>query len=192
MKSNVNIEQIATLAGYSKSTISKALNGSPEISRTTRRSILEIAKKYNYKPNNAAKSLKLRKANSIGLIIPEFSNVYCANLMEGISDEATRKGNRLVVYQSKNKVALKNKITGLLFDGSIDGLIIVTDERFAEKCEINFIEKVMNDALPSVKLDCSIFPERNASPLVTKTMGKEIVSELFEKINEQDKCFSIS
>lgn len=182
MNSEIDIKQIAYISGYSKSTVSKALNSSSEISENTKCKIKEIAKKYNYKPNNSAKSLKLKRTNTIGLIVPEFSNMYCANIMEGVSDEATRNGYKMVVYQSKNKLAIKNKITSLLFDGSIDGLIMVTDERFAEKCEINCVQKVLEGPLPCVKMDFSIFPERNASPLVTKIMGKKIFTELFQKI----------
>lgn len=182
MKSEINLKQIAYLSGYSKSTVSKALNGSNEISVKTKDRIGKIADEYNYRPNNSARSLKSKKANTIGLIVPEFCNVHCANIMEGVGEEATRRSCKLVVYQSKNKLALKNKIVSLLFDGSIDGLILITDERFAEKCEINFIKKVMEGPLPSIKMDFSIFPERNASPLVAQTMGKEIATNLFKKI----------
>lgn len=182
MKSEINLKQIAYLSGYSKSTVSKALNNSREISEPARTKIKKIADNYNYKPNYSAKSLKLKKTNTIGLIVPEFSNMHCANIMEGVSDEATRRGCKLVVHQSRNKLALKNKIASLLFDGSIDGLIMITDERFAENCEKDFVQKVMDGPLPSIKMDFSIFPERNASPLVTKTMGKEIVVDLFNKI----------
>lgn len=180
MKSEINIKQIAYLSGYSKSTVSKALNGSVEISENAKYKIRNIAEQYNYKPNNSAKSLKSKKTNTIGLIVPEFSNMHCANIMEGVGDEATSKGYKLVIYQSKNKLALKNRIVDILFDGSIDGLILITDERFAERCEINFIKKILDGPLPSVKMDFSIFPERNASPLVSKTMGKEILTKLFE------------
>ena len=182
MKSGITIAEIASIAGYSKSTVSKALNGSREISQKARRAIEIVAEEYQYKPNSSAKSLKLRRTNTIGLIIPEFCNVHCANIMEGVGDEATRKGYKMVVYQSKNKLALKNKITSLLFDGSIDGLIMITDGRFAKKCEVDFIDKVMESSLPSIKIDFSIFPERNASPLVAQTMGKEMALELIQKI----------
>lgn len=182
MNSQITINQIAFLSGYSKSTVSKALNGSKEIGETATQKIKGIAEQYNYKPNYSAKSLKSKRTNTIGLIVPEFSNIHCANIMEGVGDEATRKGYKLVVYQSKNRLALKNKIVTLLFDGSLDGLIMVCDERFAEKCEMDFVEKVLKGSLPSIKVNFSIFPERNASPLVTKTMGKEIVTELFKRM----------
>lgn len=182
MKSEINIKQIAYLTGYAKSTVSKALNGSTEISDKTKNKIEEIAEKYNYKPHRAARSLKLKKTNTIGLIVPEFSNRYCANIMDGISELATKRGYKLVVYQSKNKIAAKSKIVGLLFDGSIDGLILITDERFAERCEINFVKKVSESPLPSIKFDFSIFHEKNTSPLITQTIGKEILDELLKKI----------
>ncbi|MGB3149034.1 MAG: LacI family DNA-binding transcriptional regulator, partial [Maribacter sp.] len=126
MKSQINIKQIAYLSGYSKSTVSKALNDSKEISELAKNRIRKVAQQYDYKPNNSAKSLKSHRTNAIGLIVPEFSNEHCAHIMEGVGDEATVKGYKLVVYQSKNKIAAKNKIVDLLFDGSIDGLILIT------------------------------------------------------------------
>ncbi|MFS4468651.1 LacI family DNA-binding transcriptional regulator [Maribacter sp. 2210JD10-5] len=187
MKSEINIKQIAYLCGCSIGTVSKALNNSSEISEETKNKIKKIATTYNYKPNNTAKALKSNKTGIIGLIVPEFSNVHCANIMEGIGDEATEKGYKLVIYQSKNRLAAKNKITSLLFDGSIDGLIMTTDERFAEKCEKDFIKKVLEGPLPSVKMDFSLFPEKDTSPLVSKTMGKEIFLELLQLIESSKK-----
>lgn len=178
MRSKININQIAYLSGYSKSTVSKALNDSEEISEKAKLRIRKIADSYNYKPNFSAKALKSKRTNTIGLIVPEFSKIHYASIMEGIEEEATRRGYNLVVRQSKNNLSRKKRIMYMLFDGSIDGLIMITDERFAPKCEIDYINKVLDNPLPSIKIDFSNCLGRNGARTQTKAMGKEMFADL--------------
>lgn len=182
MKSEINIKQIAYLSGYSKSTVSKALNNSREVSEKTKRKIQKIADAYNYKPNSSAKALKSKKAHTIGLIIPEFSKTQYAHLMEGIEEEAVRKKYRLAVYQSKNNLWQKRRSIRMFFDGSIDGLIIVTNERFASSCEIDYVNQILEDSLPSIKINFSDWLHNNGSPNTTKNMGKEVFKKLVKML----------
>ena len=71
MKQTVTLKQIANEIGVSISTVSKALRNSVEIGAETKLKIKAYAKLYNYRPNNIALSLKNRKTNTIGVIIPE-------------------------------------------------------------------------------------------------------------------------
>ncbi|WP_082433457.1 LacI family DNA-binding transcriptional regulator [Flagellimonas eckloniae] len=182
MKSEINISQISYLSGYSKSTVSKAINNSKEISENTKLKIRKIAKEYGYKPNFSAKALKSKKTNSIGLIVPNFSKIFCAFIMEGIEEAAVKKGYKLVVYQSKNDLLNRKKVVKTLFDGSIDGLILITNERFAPQCEIDYVNKVVEDTLPTVKVDFSNCPEENGTPNQIKSRGGKIFEDLAKVI----------
>ena len=70
MKSKATLKQIAKELHVSVSTVSKALNDSPEISEQTKAKIQEYAKLKNYKPNVIGLNLKNRKTKTIGVIIP--------------------------------------------------------------------------------------------------------------------------
>ena len=71
MKRKITLKQIARELDVSISTVSKALRNSAEISDDTKQKVQAFAKLYNYRPNNIALSLKNRKTNTIGIIIPE-------------------------------------------------------------------------------------------------------------------------
>ncbi|MEO9512481.1 MAG: LacI family DNA-binding transcriptional regulator [Flavobacteriaceae bacterium] len=182
MKSEINIDQISYLSGYSKSTVSKAINGSKEISKETKLKIKKIAKEYGYKPNFSAKALKSKKTNSIGLIVPNFSKTFCAFIMEGVEEAAIKKGYKLVVCQSKNDLLHRKKMVKAMFDGSIDGLILITNERFAPQHEIDYVNKVVEDTLPIIKVDSSNCPEENGTPFQIKTRGEKIFQDLAKVI----------
>ena len=73
----LTIKRIAELANVSTATVSKVLNGKDKnISEATRRRILEIVERENYRPNRIAKGLKLKKTNTIGLIVPDIKNLF--------------------------------------------------------------------------------------------------------------------
>jgi len=178
MKSEINIKQIAYLSGYSKSTVSKALNNSKEVSERTKKMIRKIADDYHYKPNSSAKALKSKKSNTIGLIVPEFTKTHYAHLMGGIEEEAVREKYRLAVYQSKNNLRQKEKAVRMFFDGSVDGLIIVTNERFASEGEIDYVNQILEDPLPSIKINLSNELYSTDSPEAAKVMGKQVFKKL--------------
>ncbi|BDG36131.1 LacI family DNA-binding transcriptional regulator [Saccharococcus caldoxylosilyticus] len=69
----VTIKDIAKLANVSHTTVSRALNGSPNIKPDTKKKILEIAARLNYTPNYTAKSLVLQKSYTIGLFFTSIS-----------------------------------------------------------------------------------------------------------------------
>jgi LacI family transcriptional regulator len=75
MKVKATLKQIAKELNVSVSTVSKALNDSPEISDQTKIKIKEYAKLKNYKPNVIGLNLKNRKTKTIGVIIPNILNL---------------------------------------------------------------------------------------------------------------------
>ena len=81
MKSKATLKQIAKELGVSVSTVSKALNGSPEISEPTKQRVQEYAKLKNYKPNVIGLNLKNRKTKTIGVIIPNILNSFFAKFI---------------------------------------------------------------------------------------------------------------
>jgi len=76
MKSKATLKQIAKELGVSVSTVSKALNDSPEISEPTKLRVQEYAKLKNYKPNVIGLNLKNRSTRTIGVIIPNILNSF--------------------------------------------------------------------------------------------------------------------
>jgi len=99
---NMNIEQIAKLAGVSKTTVSRVMNNKPDVNPETKKKVLETIKQYKYQPNAFAKAISLQKSNNIGLIIPYeadyiFANQFYVEVLRGVSTELEKEGFNLQI-----------------------------------------------------------------------------------------------
>ncbi len=99
-----NIRGIAKHLGLSVSTVSKALNGYEGVSETTRERIIQVARKYNYYPSRAARSLRRNKTEKIGLVLytqtplSNRSSEYYFEVIRGAATASESKGYNLVLY----------------------------------------------------------------------------------------------
>ena len=84
------LEQIAELAGVSRATVSRVINGGPYIRTEVRERVMRVIAEHNFHPNAVARSLARRRTNAIGLLIPEpvarlFNDAYFPPLAEGVA-----------------------------------------------------------------------------------------------------------
>jgi LacI family transcriptional regulator len=73
---NVTLKDMAIILELSISTVSKALNGSPEISDATKGKVNEVAKSLNYKPNIIATALRNKRSLILGVILPDLKDAF--------------------------------------------------------------------------------------------------------------------
>ena len=124
----VNLKGLAEHLGLSPATISLVLNDAPgakSISVTTRQRVLEAAKKFNYRPNPIARSLRMRHSYTVGVIVPEFSEGYFTMLMNGIEEYLLQSGYLHFVVSHQGKKDLIDEYPGLLTQRSVDGFLLV-------------------------------------------------------------------
>lgn len=93
----VTIKDIATVAGVSYSTVSKALNNSPLVQVKTKRKIIKLAQEMGYKPNFAARSLVSNQTMIIGLIWPTIDRIVLSTLVTKISNEIKKTPYSMVL-----------------------------------------------------------------------------------------------
>jgi LacI family transcriptional regulator len=120
------IKDIAQEAQVSRATVSLALNGKPGVAPETRRRILEIAKRLSYQPNASAKGLALQKTETLGIIVPDISSPFYAELVRGVEEEASSKGYHLILCTTAGKLSREEVYLRLLGERRIDGMILVT------------------------------------------------------------------
>jgi LacI family transcriptional regulator len=88
----VNLKQLSQLLGLSQTTVSRALNGYPEVAEATRRRVVEAARHHGYRPNPSARRLATGKAGMIGSVIPTGSSVdidpHFIEFLAGLGDFA--------------------------------------------------------------------------------------------------------
>lgn len=125
MKFNsITIVDIAKALGVSKSTVSRALQDSFDISAATKEKILTYARENHYEPNLSAKGLQQRKTFTIGVLVPELKNNFFAQVIEGIDEVVYKKGYQIVIAQSYEQMEREVEAANHLANRSIDGLIV--------------------------------------------------------------------
>ncbi|HEY0047249.1 MAG TPA: LacI family DNA-binding transcriptional regulator [Flavobacterium sp.] len=153
MKERATLKQIASELNVSVSTVSKALNGSPEISEATKIKIKEYAKLRNYKPNVIGLNLKSRKTKTIGVIIPNILNPFFAKVFSGIEKAAEERGYNVLTCISNESLEKERNTLDLLSNGTIDGFILAISEEAQKVGAFGHIKKIITEGTPVVMFD---------------------------------------
>jgi len=118
------IIDIAKSIGVSNSTVSRALHGHADISPETRQAVLDMAAQLDYQPNQLAYNLVKSRTNTIGMIVPEFTNSFFPNVIIGAHEVLTEAGYNLTIMQSNESYAVEVSNTKAMLANRIDGLLI--------------------------------------------------------------------
>lgn len=120
------IKDVAKLAGVSISTVSRVMNNSKPVSPEARQKVLDAITKLDFKPNELARSLVMRKSNLVGVIVEDIGIEYMAQLIRGI-EEIGRVYKYDILLQSSygDENALNNSID-FLATKQVEGFIIIT------------------------------------------------------------------
>lgn len=153
MKVKATLKQIAKELNVSVSTVSKALNDSPEISEQTKIRIKEYAKLKNYRPNIIGLNLKNRKTKTIGVIIPNILNSFYAKVFSGIEKVADEKGYNVITCISNESIEKEINTLEMLSNGTIDGFILSISEEAQKRDEFNHFTEIINEGIPIVMFD---------------------------------------
>jgi LacI family transcriptional regulator len=121
----MNIRDIARIAGVSVSTVSLVLNEKAGVKDETRIKVLSIAEKLDYVPSSIARSLVTKKTKSIGVIVPDISEVFYGALARIIQDSLSEEGYSMILCNSDNKSAKESMYLGFLKEKGVDGIIMV-------------------------------------------------------------------
>lgn len=118
------ILDIARELGISKSTVSRALTGSPNILPETRQRILETAQRLDYQPNLLAQSLIRSETHLLGVVIPDIEKPFYARIVSGIQHMASQTGYRVIITQSNESPEVEVQNVQALMLSRVDGLLI--------------------------------------------------------------------
>jgi LacI family transcriptional regulator len=116
---------VARVAGVSHGTVSKALNGSDEVSGETRSKIAAAAQRLGYRPNSIARSLKNQRTHTIGVVTNDSDGIFSTAMARGVAELASERGFGVFVCNSFGRVAKERQHLELLLDKQVDGIILV-------------------------------------------------------------------
>lgn len=123
MKKTITLKDIAKSLHLSVSTVSRALNNNPDISKETRNLVQDYAKKKKYNPNNWAKLLKSNESRIIGVIVPELANHFFSSVLSGIEEVAEKHNYNVLICQSHENYAKEIKNVETLIKTQVSGII---------------------------------------------------------------------
>jgi LacI family transcriptional regulator len=142
--------------GLSITTVSRVLNGKAKryrIRAETQERVLQAAREYNYVPNKLARGLKMSRTDTLGLIIPDISNPFFADIAQSIEKEARLQGYSLILGDSGDDQMVETDLIRLLLSHKVDGIIIAP-----VGIDYRQITQTYNSGMPLVVID-RCFPE---------------------------------
>lgn len=124
----VELKELARHLGTSQTTVSRVLNGSAKqyrISEETQKRVLEAAAKMNYRANALARSLRSKRSNTVGVMVPEISEGYSTAVLGGIEDVLLLSGFFYFVVSHRHRADLLREYPSLLLSRAVEGIIAI-------------------------------------------------------------------
>ncbi|MBN2072863.1 MAG: LacI family DNA-binding transcriptional regulator [Actinobacteria bacterium] len=147
----ITIKHIAREAGFSFSTVAKALRNDPVVRLDTRQKILDAARKLNYYPNLMAKTLRSRKSKTIGIILNDLTNPLYYETIEEIEKKLKKSGYTMILSDSNFDLSIERENLITMLSKNADGIIFSPVSSSSDNMEIIFtngINTVFIDAKP--------------------------------------------
>ena len=158
----ITIHDIAKNLNISASTVSRALNNNPNISRSTIEKVNAYAIKIGYRPNWIASNLRKRKTNSIGIVVPQINRNFFSSFISGVEKIAFKENYNVIISQSNNLLEKEKKIVYSLFSNQVDGLIVSLS---MQTNEFNHFKLFKENNIPLVFFD-RIAPSLNTDRII--------------------------
>ncbi|MFB9760012.1 catabolite control protein A [Ectobacillus funiculus] len=132
---NVTIYDVAREANVSMATVSRVVNGNPNVKPTTRKKVLEAIDRLGYRPNAVARGLASKKTTTVGVIIPDISNIFYAELARGIEDIATMYKYNIILSNSDQNKEKEMHLLNTMLGKQVDGIVFMGENITKEHVE---------------------------------------------------------
>lgn len=129
---NISIKEIAKLAGTSVATVSRVINQNGRFSKETEKRVREIIEKYNYRPNELARSLRIDKAQVVGVIVPDITHEFFSCIARKIEVDLLKQGYMAIICDTNESVELEKRYIEMLKAMRVGGIIYVSGDQKIE------------------------------------------------------------
>lgn len=159
---NITIYDVAREANVSMATVSRVVNGNPNVKPTTRKKVLATIQQLGYRPNAVARGLASKKTTTVGAIIPDISSIFFAELARGIEDIATMYKYNIILSNSDQNKEKEFQLINTMLEKQVDGILFmggnITPEhiQYFESTSVPVVLAATYDeseTIPSVNID---------------------------------------
>ncbi|EAE7364855.1 LacI family transcriptional regulator [Listeria monocytogenes] len=121
-----SIKDIAKLSGVSVATVSRVINDNGRFSEETREKVLSVIKETNYQMNFSAKSLRMNKSFSVGILVPDISNYFFSSVVQQIEAILFDQGYSTIICNTGRNLDKEMAYLNMLESKMVDGLIVIS------------------------------------------------------------------
>src|SRR5882672_2290378 len=152
-RAKVTIHDVAAAVGVHPSTVSRVLNSSTRhmVTAEMARRVTEAAQRLGYHPNALAHSLRTRRSNMIGVLIPDITNPVFPPILRGIEDALAVAGYTAIIANTEGEAEREGMILGRMLGRRVDGLILATARR-----KDAIIERCVAEEIPIVLINRTV------------------------------------
>lgn len=159
---NVTIYDVAREANVSMATVSRVVNGNPNVKPATRKKVLKTIEELGYRPNAVARGLASKRTTTVGVIIPDISNMFLAELARGIDDIANMYKYNIILSNSDQNIDKEIKLINSMLEKQVDGIVYMgskIQEEHLKEFKTSPVPIVLaatiepTNAIPSVNID---------------------------------------
>ncbi len=175
------IKQIAEFAGVSTTTVSNVINNSRYVSEEKRQRVHEAIRKLNYRPNRIASSLRRRRSNTVGLIIPDIVNPYFTEVARGVEDACFEADYSAIICNSDANPNIEAHYLAMLAEKQMDGVILVNAGNPPDQPPAAVVQDI-----PLVMLDRELPGMATDSILVDNALGGRLAGEFLHNLGHRE------
>lgn len=172
------IYDVAKHAGVSVATVSAVVNESSFVSPELRQKVSAAIEALHYTPNLLARSLAIKRTNTLGMMIPDTANPFYSVILRGVEDRAEKSGYAVIAGNSDNCTAREESYLNLLLSKRVDGILLIkAPGEMSDSLQI----KLQKSATPVVLLDRD-YPPLNSHAVLADDFGgaSEAVEHLIQ------------
>ncbi|MGO2082734.1 LacI family DNA-binding transcriptional regulator [Vagococcus sp.] len=160
----ITIKDIANIVGVSTTTVSQILNNKGQrFSEETRQKVLKAVEEYDYSPDYFAKNMVQRESKTVGMIVPDVTDLFFSKVIEGIETYLNKKDYMLLLCNSKHSAEMEKKFIKQLQNRSVAGIILASPNSLA-------LEKRMKQ-FPYILIDRGLNTREQGNILVREYEG---------------------
>jgi LacI family transcriptional regulator len=167
-RARATITDVASEAGVHPSTVSRVLTEHPgsTMRPETRQRVLAAADRLGYRPSALARSLRLQRTLTLGMLVPDITNPFFSSIIKGAEDAARLRGYNLILCNSEDEPEREATYLRVLRERQVDGLLIASsqmaDDTIAELREQAFPFVLLNRATRSAE-DLAVVVDNHAA-----------------------------
>ncbi|ALB28511.1 LacI family DNA-binding transcriptional regulator [Companilactobacillus heilongjiangensis] len=142
MNKKYSIKDIAKLSGVSVATVSRVINDNGRFSEETRKKVQKVIRDTDYHTNFSAKNLRMNKSFSVGILVPDISNYFFANVVQKIEKILFKQGYSTIICNTARDEKKELAYLKMLESKGIDGLIVISGAKAFDISKLKTPQKI--------------------------------------------------